>query len=177
MSTLWQGPVPTAAGTGVRGVAPGWYTVAPTRSTLTFRVRMLGSFTVRGTFAIRSGRVEVGDGIARALVDVDAASVTTASRRRDADVRGPRFLDAATFRSLTWTGELADGTSTATGTLRVRGVAVPAAVEVWAVEVGPRAVRVHAWARVDRLAAGVSAARRIVGRVLDLDVELTLLPD
>ncbi|MFC7658000.1 YceI family protein [Pseudonocardia benzenivorans] len=119
-------PAPTVHdGSGVRGVAPGRHRIAPTRSTLAFRVREFGMVTVTGTFAVLDGEAVVTDGVARVRVVADAGSFTTGNRRRDADVRGHRFLDAATFPELTWTGELADGTTTAPGTLRVRDVETP----------------------------------------------------
>ena len=165
----------TRTGTGVRGVAPGHYRIVPSRSTVGFRVRKLGLFTVAGTFAVRAGTVEVVDGAAHVQIDIDAGSFTTANKRRNADVRGPNFLDADTFGSLTWTGVLADGTSTATGTLRVRGVSAAVPVEVVGVEAGPAAVTVRARAVVDRFETGVTAARGIAARTLDAEFELTLL--
>ncbi|GAA4880755.1 YceI family protein [Pseudonocardia benzenivorans] len=169
-------PAPTVHdGSGVRGVAPGRHRIAPTRSTLAFRVREFGMVTVTGTFAVLDGEAVVTDGVARVRVVADAGSFTTGNRRRDADVRGHRFLDAATFPELTWTGELADGTTTAPGTLRVRDVETPTAVEVAAVESGRGVTGVRARMVVDRCAAGVPAGRLIVARTLDVDADLTLL--
>lgn len=176
MSALHDDVPSTAAATGVRGVRPGTYRVAPTRSAVSWRVRKLGLFTVTGTFAVREGSVQVGSGSALAHVVIDAGSFTTASRRRDADVRGPNFLDAAGHPSLTWDGELTDGVATAPGTLRVRDGVSDVAVEVDRVDITPSAVTVTARARVDRFAAGVTAARGIAGQFLDLELTLTLLP-
>ncbi|GAY10710.1 YceI family protein [Pseudonocardia sp. N23] len=169
-------PAPLAArgGSGVRGVAPGHYRVAPTRSTVGFRVTSFGVVVVHGTLAVAEGDVEVAEGLARVRVDVDAASFTTGTRRRDVDVRGPRFLDAVHHPVLSWTGALADGAGRATGTLRVRDTETPVVADVVSVDAG-RAVVVTARLTVDRAAAGIRGARAAVGRTVEVDVSLTLL--
>jgi polyisoprenoid-binding protein YceI len=159
----------------VRGVAPGHYRVAPTRSTVAFRVTSLGLLVVDGTFALTEGDVEVAEGRARVRVDLDAASFTTARRRRDVDVRGPRFLDAVRFPVLSWSGELADGTATADGQLRVRGTDTPVVAEVVTVDAGRSVVLVTARLTVDRVAAGIRRGPGLVGRDVEVDVSLTLL--
>ncbi|GEL21333.1 hypothetical protein PSU4_02870 [Pseudonocardia sulfidoxydans NBRC 16205] len=173
-------PHAARGGSGVRGVAPGHYRIAPTRSTVAFRVTSLGFLVVDGTFAVTEGDVDVAAGRARVRVDLDAASFTTAKRRRDVDVRGPRFLDAVRFPVLSWAGELADGTGIAAGTLRVRDTDAPVAAEVVAVEIvtvdaGPTVVTVTARLTVDRVAAGVRRGPGLIGRHVDVDVSLTLL--
>lgn len=171
------GAVPLAArgGSGVRGVAPGHYRVAPTRSTVAFRVTSLGLLVVDGTFAVTEGDVEVAEGRARVRVDLDAASFTTARRRRDVDVRGPRFLDAVRFPVLSWSGELADGTATADGQLRVRGTDTPVVADVVTVDAGRSVVLVTARLTVDRVAAGIRRGPGLIGRDVEVDVSLTLL--
>jgi polyisoprenoid-binding protein YceI len=181
VSALHHDPVvaPTArdVAAGVRGVRPGSYRVEPTCSTVAFRVRELGLFTVAGTVALRRGRVQVGAGVAQVSVEVDAASFATSNRRRDAGVRGPRFLDAVGFPALSWSGTLTDGHMDAPGTLRVRDTTTSVPAEVDRVEVEPGRVQVHARMQVDRVAAGVVAGRGVAGRLLDVEVALALLPE
>lgn len=168
-------PLAARGGSGVRGVAPGHYRVAPTRSTVAFRVTSLGFFVVDGTFAVSEGDVEVAEGRARVRIDLDAASFTTGRRRRDVDVRGRRFLDAVRYPVLRWAGELRDGSGTAAGTLRVRDTDTPVVAEVSTVEAGRSVVMVAARLTVDRVAAGLRGGPGLIGRDLDVEVALTLL--
>lgn len=157
-------------------IRPGTYTIDPVRSGVRFTAtHVFGLKPVDGTMAIRSGTVVVAAEPRRSTVsaEMDAASWTTDDARRNADVRGKNFLDAARhpvigFRS-TRVVHGADGWQVI-GELSIRGGSCEVTLQL--TEAGPD--RFTATARVDRVAAGVTAGRAIVGRYLDVTVTVVL---
>jgi polyisoprenoid-binding protein YceI len=157
-------------------IRPGTYTIDTVRSGVRFTAtHVFGLKPVDGTMAIRSGTVVVAAEPRRSTVsaEIDAASWTTDDARRNADVRGKRFLNAAAhpvigFRS-TRVVHGADGWQVI-GELSVRGGSCEVALQL--TEAGPD--RFTATTRVDRVAAGVGAGRAIVGRYLDVTVTVVL---
>jgi polyisoprenoid-binding protein YceI len=152
----------------------GRYRIDTGRSTVAFRSRHLfGLATVRGTFTIRTGVVDVAEPLAESAVhvDIDAASFHTGNDHRDGDVRSARFLDADRHPVLTFRTEAVDAT-TLTGVLGVRDVQRPVTVPVELADVSPGAFTVRATARIDRTAFGITAARGLAGRFVDLTMEV-----
>ncbi|MFI6601979.1 YceI family protein [Nonomuraea sp. NPDC050536] len=138
---------------------------------ITFRTRHLfGLAPVRGTFAIRSGIVDVAEPLAdsRVEVEIDAGSFHTGNDQRDASVRSARLLDTDRFPVMTFR---ADGSLE--GTLTVRGVTRPVALTVERSKVESGSFTVVATTRVDRTEFGVTAYRGTAGRYLDIRVEVT----
>lgn len=78
---------------------PGVYAIDPARSRVTFSGKHLFGLTVRGGFALVSGRIIVGDPLEESMVDadVDAASFDTGNRQRDVEIRSRRYLDTARY--------------------------------------------------------------------------------
>jgi polyisoprenoid-binding protein YceI len=159
----------------------GQYAIDSRGSTLTFRSRhLLGLAPVRGTMAIRHGLVDVADPItdSSVQVEIDTTSFHTGSRHRDGDVRSAQFLDAARYPSMTFTSERLDrsnGHWTLTGTLIVRDVARPVslAIEQSAVQHGTASSFVAcATTRIDRTDFGLTAARGMAGRHLDVSLRI-----
>jgi polyisoprenoid-binding protein YceI len=157
-------------------IRPGTYAIDPATSTVRFTAtHVLGLKPVDGTMAIRSGTVVVAAEPRRSTVsaELDAASWTTGDERRNRDVRGRKFLDADRhpvigFRS-THVMRDADGWQIA-GVLSVRG----GSCEVVLSLTGTGPDRFTATARVDRVAAGVTAGRAIIGRYLDVTLDVRL---
>lgn len=140
---------------------------------ITFRTRHLfGLAPVRGTFAIRSGTVDVAEPIAdsRVEVEIDAGSFHTGNGRRDASVRSARLLDTDRFPVMAFRAN-----GSLEGTLTVRDVTRPVALAVERTEVEPGSFTVVATTRVDRTAFGVTAYRGLAARHLDVRVEVTCL--
>ena len=109
---------------------------------------------------IRSGTVMVAAEPRRSTVsaEIDAASWTTDDARRDRDVRGRRFLDAANhpvigFRSTRLVGA-AEGWQIV-GVLSVRGGSTEVTLDLTSMEPTADGYRFTATATVDRVAAGV----------------------
>jgi polyisoprenoid-binding protein YceI len=159
----------------------GRYAIDSRGSTIAFRSRHLfGVAPVRGTMAISQGVVEVADPItdSSVQVEIDTTSFHTGSRHRDGDVRSARFLNAARYPSMTFTSERLDrsnGHWTLTGTLMVRDVARPVslAIEQSAVQPGTASsFVVYATTRIDRTDFGLTAARGMAGRHLDVSLRI-----
>jgi polyisoprenoid-binding protein YceI len=168
---------------------PGHYDIDPDRSRVTFATRHLfGLGRVKGSLAIRGGTADVADPVAASAIyaEIETASFRTRSRQRDRSVLSPRFLDPAghpvmTFRSDRIEAEGQQGGSRGvappgqhvlTGTLTVRGTTRPVTLTLARCEVSRGSFTARATARIDRTEFGVTAARGLAARYLDLTVEV-----
>jgi polyisoprenoid-binding protein YceI len=173
----------------------GRYEIDTAGSTVTFRTRHLfGLAPVRGTFAIRTGRIDIAEPFADSSIcaEIEAASFRTRNGQRDHAVRSARFLDAVRNPLITFRSEgidhsvllLALGRATplqppaasqaprVSGALTVRGVTRPVSLAVELADVSPRSFTARATTRVDRTEFGVTASRGLAGRFLDLSLEV-----
>ncbi|MEU4345825.1 YceI family protein [Streptomyces sp. NPDC023838] len=153
----------------------GRYAISTDRSSITFTSRHLfGLLPVRGTFTIGSGTVDVAEPLSesRMRVEVEAASFSTGNDRRDADVRSVKFLDTDQHPLITFVADRVDATSVS-GTLTACGISRPASLSVVHAEIRTTSFTVRATTRVDRTAFGVTAARGLAGRYLDLALDVT----
>lgn len=153
--------------------APGRYEIAG-GSTVTFTTRHLfGLASVRGTFTIRSSTVEVAEpvGDSRVRVAIDTASFHTGNGRRDANVRSARFLDTDRYPVMTFEAGRLRG-STVEGTLTVRDVTRPVVLTLDEPAIQSRSFTARARTRIDRTEFGVTAQRGLVGRYLDVHMEV-----
>jgi len=154
---------------------PGHYDIDPSRSRVTFTTRHLfGLGRVKGSFAIRRGSADVADPVAASAIyaEIETASFRTNSSQRDRSVLSARFLDPARhpvmiFRS----DQIEAGDQILTGTLTVRGTTRPVTLAVTHSEMSGRSFTVRATARIDRTDFGITAARGLAARNLDLTVE------
>ena len=154
----------------------GHYQIDVSQSRVTFRTRhMFGLGPVRGTFAIRSGSVDIAEPLADSAVqaEIDAASFRTGNEQRDQSVLSARLLDATRYPVISFRdGHVgADGT-TIRGTLTVREVARPVSLSIGQVTVDGQSFTASATVRVDRTEFGVTAMRGLAGRYLDLTAEV-----
>jgi len=153
----------------------GRYEIDTRKSTIKFRVRQqYGLGRVVGTFAVRSGTVDVAEPLAasRLRVEVDAASFATGFEQRDRSVRSPAFLDTRRHPTMTFVSERVD-TTTVAGQLTVRGVARPVTLAIQQFRISPAGFTVVATTRIDRRDFGVTASPWRTGRRLDLTLEVT----
>ena len=163
---------------------PGHYDIDPDRSRVTFATRHLfGLGRVKGSLAIRGGTADVADPVAASAIyaEIETASFRTRSRQRDRSVLSPRFLDPAghpvmTFRSdrieAEGQGVAPPGQHVLTGTLTVRGMTRPVTLTLARCEVSRGSFTARATARIDRTEFGITAARGLAARYLDLTVEV-----
>ncbi|MCW2901702.1 MAG: hypothetical protein JWO67_3967 [Streptosporangiaceae bacterium] len=153
----------------------GRWTIDTNRSSITFRSRHLfGLMPVRGTFAISGGTVDVAEPLAESglRVEIDAASFSTGNDHRDSDVRSAKFLDTDRYPLFTFVSDHVDATGVS-GTLTACGVSRPVTLAVVHSEVAADTFSVRATTRVTRTEFGVTAARGMAGRHLDLTLEVT----
>ena len=157
----------------------GTYSIDPSETTVRFGIKELWHH-VTGTFAVRGGMAVVSDDLTacRVTATLDAASFTTDKPRRDKDVRSKRFMDAETFPELTYSGSgvVRNGHGWCLpGTLTAHGRSAPVELVVDSVVAEDGGARMHATAKVDRYALGVRAGRGLIGRWLDVEIEVCLV--
>lgn len=162
--------------------AAGQYRVDPARSSAAFRTRHLfGLGTVSGTLTVASGEITLDPAVPQAAVTavVSAASFDTGSRARDRDVRSARFLNAEQYPDITFrSGNLtmADGCWLLAGDLTVHDVTRAVTLAVESVEPAGVGFRARATTRVDRYAYGLTAAKGMAARYLDIALSVTAQP-
>jgi polyisoprenoid-binding protein YceI len=110
-------------------LAAGTWIGDPVHSDLSFRVRHMGVGRVRGTFALVSATLAVGDGglhSGEVTAVVDAASVRTGNDQRDGHVRSADFLDVARYPTIEFTStgvrDVDGGAFVLVGDLSIHGV-------------------------------------------------------
>lgn len=156
------------------------WAVSDSRTQVTFAVRGLFA-QVHGSVCCSWGDVEVDEfgNPTRVCAELDLNSLSTGIARRDADLRKPRFLDIDRHPTMSWSAArfrpAEDGQWTAEGELHVRGVRVPLEVSGTA-EAADDGVRVRATAVLDRTAVGISAPRFLIGRTVQITLDVALTP-
>jgi len=155
---------------------PGHYGIDPRRSRVTFATRHLfGLGRVRGSFAVRGGTADVADPIAASAVyaEIETASFRTKNPARDGSVLSRRFLDPAGHPVMTFRSDRIEaGGQVVTGTLTVRGTSRPVTLTITRCEVSRGSFTARATARIDRTEFGITAARGLAARYLDLTMEV-----
>jgi polyisoprenoid-binding protein YceI len=168
-----------SAATAVQIPRAGRFDVDPQGSTVAFTARHLfGLARVQGTIAVRRGGIDVADPVGHSgvHVELDAASFHTGNRRRDRDVRSARFLDTDRYPTVTFRStrlEAAGDAPRLLGTLTVRDVTRPVSLLIQQCTVRPDApgsVLVRASTRLDRTDLGLTAARGLAGRYLEVSL-------
>ena len=155
----------------------GTWTVVADACTVTFAVRDKVVGTVHGTFPLTAGTVLTGahGQVLGAMVALDVAGVATGNAHRDRDLRKPQFLDAAGHPTIVVeAGPTEPGETgwTVQATLSARGASCPIELQVVPTTWDDRQVRVRVTGRLDRTGLGMRVPTFIVGRHLELDVDL-----
>jgi len=166
--------------TTMTSVGAGIWTADLTRTRAAFAARHLFGQTVHGTIAVTGGTLDVGpDGQPRRFqATLDPASIDTGNARRDADLRGRRFLDAATY-PLMEAGvdgiEVAAGGWRADAVLRVGRHEAPLRIEA-TLDILPTEARllVSGTARLDLRDAGIRVPGLLVRRFVDVSFSAQL---
>lgn len=166
-------------------VASGHYRIDPDRSQVRYAGKhMFGLGTVHATFSVREGDLSIGDAtdpcIAR--VTVDAASFCSDNTKRDRDVQSAGLLDVEHYPDIIFSSEhmqeIPGEGSLVPGTVTAHGRSVPEDVQVDRVTVNGSEVLVHGWARnLDRTTFGITGSRGLVGRYLDLELDVVATPN
>lgn len=157
--------------------AAGRYRIDPGGSSVAFRTRhMFGLAAVSGTMQMTTGEITLDPALPQASVAalMSASSFSTGNTKRDTNVRSRKFLNVAAYPEFAFRAGMltkAQGRWTVTGELRVRGVSRPVTLAIESVEITDYGFRARATTRIDRYAFGVTAAKGMAARYLD--VELT----
>ncbi len=158
-------------------IAPGQYLIDPGRSAITIATRHLfGLAPVRAALAVSGGSIRIAEPLEASGVEAGAvsASFRSGSRQRDRNVRSARFLNARRHPVISFAAAHADtARRTLAGTLTVRGVGRPVTFCVAEIVTGGTGFTARAAARIDRTDFGITAARGLAGRHLDVCVEVT----
>jgi polyisoprenoid-binding protein YceI len=176
---------PTATGTAAPA-QPGEWTADMTASTVSFTVRNFWLRSVTGQVPLVSASVTVGLGGQPVGVraELDARGIDTGHRRRDSDLRGPRFLATDRWPAITFQAShvQASGTGwTVDGTLTVKDCHCPVRLNVNGPDIPPddpaAPVNLRATARLDRRSAGVNAAPAfLIGHTIWLSLAMRIRP-
>jgi polyisoprenoid-binding protein YceI len=171
-----NGDMPTTPAVTAATPQPGHYDIDPDRSRVTFASRHLfGLGPVRGSFAIRGGTADVAEPVAASAIyaEIETASFRTKNHQRDHSVLSPRFLDPAGHPVMIFRSDRIEAEGQVlTGTLTVRGTTRPVTLAVTRCEVSRGSFTARATTRIDRTEFGITAARGLAARYLDLTVEV-----
>lgn len=153
-------------------IAPATYHIDTARSTVGFVSKIFGLLRVRGTFTVRDGTIVVADDVTRSSVTatVDAASIDTANTRRDKDLRSKKYLDTARHPEILFTSREVTPDSV-TGMLYVHDTAHRVTLTLTPGST-PDGVRFTASTTLDRYAFGVTSAKGLVSRNVDVELEI-----
>jgi len=124
---------------------------------------------------VTGGQITVDPAVPRATVTatISAGSFGTGSRRRDRDVRSAKFLHADKYPDIIFQADTLtpDGDHwILAGELTVRGVSRSANLTIESVEPAGPGLLARATARIDRYAFGLTAAKGMAARYLDIDL-------
>jgi polyisoprenoid-binding protein YceI len=163
---------PTAPATGI-------YRIVAARSTVRFQTNHLFGLTnITGTLAVRCGHIVIASPVtaSTATATIDAASFTTLNRKRDAAVRSAKFLDTAHHPDITFTshGVRRYGKQWILhGDLTVRATTQPVELTIEHIHTKDDQLRAQATALIDRYAFGLTKARAITSRYLNVIIDVT----
>jgi polyisoprenoid-binding protein YceI len=168
--------------------ATGTWSIDPSHSEVSFKVRHLGISKTRGHFGSFRGDIVVAEQPEQSTVavEIDAASIDTKDAGRDEHLRSADFFDAASFPTLTFvtTGvDQRDGRWTVSGDLTIRGVTRPVVLDTEVVGVvtdpwGNDRVGFHATTEVNREDFGLTwntaleTGGLLVGKTVQIDLEV-----
>jgi len=166
----------TTPAAAVQIPAAGIYQLDPAASAVTFATRhMFGLAPVKGTFRLVSGQITIADPVTSSTVSavIDAASFATGNPQRDKDVKSARFLHVGdhpqiTFRS---TELIQDGAAwRLRGQITARSTSAPAELTITEAAASDDVLQIRATTRVDRYAHGLTKAKGLAARHLDMEI-------
>jgi polyisoprenoid-binding protein YceI len=159
-------------------LARGTYRLDPSRSQVHYTGKhMFGMGTVHASFGIRAGEVRVCEPLTTSTVTVtvESASFSSASTKRDNDVRAAGLLDVANYPDIVFASDSLRQTVDAllvTGTVTAHGHTVGVDVRIDGITVEGTGIRLHGRAEhLDRTDFGITGSRGMVGRYLDLELD------
>ncbi|MFJ9743311.1 YceI family protein [Streptomyces sp. NPDC101166] len=169
----------TTAGNAERSLpTAGVYEIDPVASTVRFGTRaMFGLLPVQGTFAVSHGRISVGESPEESSVEVtiEADSFASGNRQRDDHVRSADYLDVARHPEITFRSRCVEGAgrnARLQGEVTACGTTQPVVVTIGSVVCENGRITARGAARTDRYAFGVTKAKGMTGRYLEITVDV-----
>jgi len=163
----------------VQDLRPATYRLDPERSTVTYTGKHLfGLGTVHATFRVTSGELRIGEPVTESSASalVDAASFSSGNAKRDRDVRSRGLLDVERFPDIRFSSTAVRASRDdlfVNGTVTAHGRTVPVTLVVTSVCDDDGAIHVQGRAtHLDRHDFGVTGSTGMVGRFLDLDLDV-----
>jgi polyisoprenoid-binding protein YceI len=155
----------------------GHYGIDPSRSAITISTRHLfGLAPARATLAIRTGTVHIAHPLEASAIyaEAETGSFHTSNAQRDGSVLSARFLDPSRYPVMTFTSARIDlERHVLAGILMARGVSRPVSFVAGEFARSAGEFTARATTRVDRTEFGITAARGLAARYLDITVEVT----
>ena len=156
----------------------GTWVLDTSATTVTITARKLLAFAVPATLTVTSGSIEIADGRVMSVdVTADASSYASKNAKRNEDIVGPGFLDAANHPAIRFRADdvASNATgATASGSVTVKGRTTAIAFTISNVDIDGDTATFHASAVVDRADLGVDKLPSlIIGPKLDLTVSAT----
>ncbi len=116
------------------GLTTGTWTLDPSHTEASFTVRHAGISKVRGTVAVTSGTIVVGEDMASSSVEatLDPSTITTGDANRDGHLKSADFFEVETYPTWSFvsTGVRAEGAAyLVAGDLTIHGVTKPVELE------------------------------------------------
>jgi polyisoprenoid-binding protein YceI len=153
----------------------GTYTLDPGHTAPRFEIQQLALFTVNGRFNKTSGLItmdrEKGLGSVDATIQVD--SLTTGVAKRDEDLLGPLFFDAAHFPTIKFQSSrvtnLSHDTAMVEGNFTLHGVTRPVTLHVTRLHCSPPSPNrkpvcdFDSWTRIKRSDFGIKTYFPLIG--------------
>jgi polyisoprenoid-binding protein YceI len=176
-------------GTAAAAISAGSWTIDPVHSAVLFKVAHMGVGYTWGQFREFAGRVVLDAADAaknKVEITIQAGSVFSNSEQRDEHLRGPDFLNAVQFPTLSFASTAvarrADGGYDVAGNITIRGTSKPLQFVAWPVgegddPMGKRRAGFEASFTVDRLAFGVSYMPEGLGKDVTVVVSAEAVKD
>ncbi|HWD41445.1 MAG TPA: YceI family protein [Fimbriimonas sp.] len=111
------------------------WNVDPSHSSISFSVRHMGIFTVRGSLGTISGTVTTTDAVlSKISLSIDATGISTNNEQRDTHLKSADFLNVEAHPSITFestaVAKKSESEYTVTGDLTIAGKTHPATFDV-----------------------------------------------
>ncbi len=167
----------TTSAAHLAALPAGLYRLDPELTTVAFTTRhMFGLGSVKGSFRLRRAELSVGNVATQTRVHavLDAGSFDTATPKRDEQVASAKLLDSVAHPDITFTsGSITQQGETwiASGTVTAHGVSAPVDLVVDHFDDSGAQLKFSAGATIDRYAHGITGARGLAARHLDVRID------
>ena len=147
---------------GALAGATGTWTLEPATTTITFQTKaMWGLAKVKGSFkALEGSGTLTGTGAVQGRLAVDASSVATGIKKRDAHLRSADFFESDRYPTVVFTATgatpVGDDHVRLSGTLTVHGQARPIEIDTTVVRTGADSITLKSQFELDRQEWGMA---------------------